>query len=371
MDFQFVLDYLLSNLEGVVVKDQKIVARCPICGDSKKSRTKKRFILKYDSEEDIYYRCWNCYTTNELGDGHFVELYAYLENISVSDAYNKLYSINSKIHRIKHKIVERKTETSKKVESSPINIFNYIREDSISIFDEPKGCLDKRYLSILKDFSINRKINQEIFFAFKGNYKNRILIPIFNENKDIIYFQARRTIETDEPKYINPSVEKQSIILNKEKFDRSKHIIITEGLIDAFTIGEQGTSCLGASITDEFLEKLINLTDQGLIIALDNDKTGLISVLNLIETSVFASKMKYFIISDKYNVKDINELSVKSNISNMYDFIESNSMEHYIAMYYIKKKIERLRTENYYEDSTQKCGLLGNRWNELRQCLVR
>ena len=99
--------------------------------------------------------------------------------------------------------------------------------------------------------------------------------------------------------------------MNKERFDPEKYIIVTEGILDAMTIEDhQGTTCLGASISDAWLTELYKYTRAGIIIALDNDETGIMQLKKLLKESKFASKLKYFIMPDK-SIKDLNEFKMK------------------------------------------------------------
>ena len=106
-----------------------------------------------------------------------------------------------------------------------------------------------------------------MYVAYKGEFRNRVIMPIYQDNK-MVYFQAR-TLTGSEKKYKNPTAPKQHIIFQKDIWDTTKPVIITEGLLDALSVGNQGTMCLGASINKHFLDQIPNP-----IIALDNDQTG-------------------------------------------------------------------------------------------------
>jgi hypothetical protein len=133
-----------------------------------------------------------------------------------------------------------------------------------------------------------------------------------------------------EPKYKNPYFGKGDIILNKNSFDNNKYIVITEGILDAYSVGEQGTSCLGLDLSKDYIEKISNLTNIGIIVALDYDDPGIESVekyYNEVLREFYNKiKIKYFLMPNYFKkYKDINKLKVKEKIENMYEFIIENS----------------------------------------------
>jgi hypothetical protein len=318
-------------------------ARCPLCGDSKKSNRKKRFHLDYNNGNPI----WNCFNCHQSGS--FLKIYAELKSISIEDAKIELFGFDT----IRDRLSNREIFLNNLQKDKKINYenFNWIREKSISRFEEVSGILCVRYKEILDKFVRDRKIstNYDILICYEGDYKNRIIVPVIDRNGNIVYFQARRLPDSDiQPKYINPKVEKSTIILNEDKFDRDKSIVITEGLLDAYTVGDQGTSCLGGFFSDEFIGIISNYTSKNVILAFDNpfvDKTGYRNMLNFIKgnskrpASIFSKKVKYFIPSkDHIDSKDINMIDIKYSINNMYEYIVKNSYSYMES--YVKLKID-------------------------------
>jgi hypothetical protein len=130
-----------------------------------------------------------------------------------------------------------------------------------------------------------------------------------------------------DPKYLNPVVDKSSIIMNRDKFDKSKFIILTEGIIDAWMVEEnQGTSVLGAYFDDDFIEQVISMTDKGVILCFDNpliDTSGREVLTQFIDESDYRHKVKYF-LPDRKDFKDLNDLRSVYD-GNIYDYVTKNS----------------------------------------------
>lgn len=126
----------------------------------------------------------------------------------------------------------------------------------------------------------------------KGDYidrfRNRIMIPIHDENGDIVAFGARAVEEGQNPKYLNSS---DSLIYNKSKLlyglffakdsiKQSDSIIVMEGYFDVISAQAHGiencvASC-GTSLTSEHI-KLISRYSRSrkIYLAFDSDSAGI------------------------------------------------------------------------------------------------
>jgi len=332
LDLEVVNDFVYEffSLVSISKNSEHWHARCVLCGDSKKNSRKKRFHLDYNKGSPIW-QCFNCGRS-----GSFLELYSELKGLSISDSKNELFGFET----IKDRLSVKKTTSDIKIENR-INSqnFNYIREKSVSRNQKVDGILLSKYKETLNDFISNRKIPPiyDILICYDGDFKGRIIIPILDNDNNIIYFQARRLPGSNiQPKYINPNVEKSMIVLNENKFDENKDIIITEGLIDAFMIGNQGTACLGGFFSDNFIETIKNYTKKNIILAFDNpfiDDAGYKNLIKFMmgdggkkQPSKFSKIVKYFLPDTEHrDAKDINILSIKYNIEEMYNYILNNS----------------------------------------------
>lgn len=305
-----------------------IESRCPFCGDSRTKKNVKRFHVDFYSPYNTFiYKCHRCGES-----GNIVSLYSFLKGCSYSDAkkilLNKKYDPN-KIKKFLRKKSYSKTEPIEVDADLDIDINN----ECYTVDSRPDNQYDKRNIEKLKKFKEDRKIPDSlpIYFAHSGRYKSRIIIPIYVNNK-LVYFQGRSIYKEIEPKYLNPKVEKNKIILNSDKFERDKYIIINEGIIDAYSIdNNQGTCVIGGYIDKDYINKIMKYTDKGVIICLDNPKKDQNSrkvLKKLITENInkYRFGLKFFIMPDKYEAKDLNDLLVYYDIKNMYNFVVENSV---------------------------------------------
>lgn len=323
---EFVHTFVYENLSKVTVSKSgtHFHTRCPLCGDSKKSQIKKRFHIDYNNSQPFFH-CFNCEES-----GSFLELYSKIKCISIADAKKQLFKYDPGY--LIQQLSPKKKE--KIIEEIQYESHNYILKDCVGVHSATLGFVESKYKQLLMKFINDRKIPLEnpIFIAYKGEYKNRIIIPIY-ENGDIVYFQGRALDDVPyDKKYKNPTLQKGTIILNKDKFDRSKYIIATEGLIDAFMVKNQGTSCLGAYVNEWFINCLLSLTDKGVILALDNDEPGRTSIKKILKEEKWSHKVLYFFMPKKYkNVKDLNELCINTDVEDVYTFVVENIYDKFNA----------------------------------------
>jgi DNA primase len=207
-------------------------------------------------------------------------------------------------------------------------VFMNILDDCLSPTDSANGYITQKFQNYLLNFIKDRKIpeNIKLFVAHKGKYKGRIIIPVYNNEGDLIYFQGRAVNESIKPKYLNPDIDKQLVIYNDGNFERDKYIVVSEGLLDAFMIPKQGTTCLGSSISEFFIKMLLQKTDKGVILAFDNDKPGIQSMLKFMKTNKYSNAVFYFLFPDKYSVDtDLNALVAEYKIDDVYQLVTDNS----------------------------------------------
>jgi hypothetical protein len=319
LNWEIVKEFCFKKLElPKEHRSHKINSRCPFCGDSKKSKTKKRFWIKFKDDENIcIFHCFNCEVR-----GNFYKLYAFIEKIGEKDAREKFESTHIALQYVKNNLLNKTLITLENPDTE-IKLFNWIKEYCFSKGEN--GYTATVALRRLEDFRKKRLIPDwvELFIAFKEPYTGRVIIPIYNENGDIIYFQARSLAKNPAIKYLNPEADK---ILKPDLSEHKEPLIVTEGLINSFMLPRHGTPCLGSSISDEFLKYLFSKFND-IIIASDNDKAGYKGLKKILNESIYASKLKYFLMPKEYkDINDLNELKMKKkNDINIIKFVIDNS----------------------------------------------
>jgi hypothetical protein len=317
---------ILSELDTDIIRHKGYFkCRCMVCGDSKKNHKIKRLKVSYYPKYDT----WMCYCWNggcSVKGVDIYSLYAEVRGITFDESKNYIDRLIYDTEEIKRRLTTSKNLNTS-IETKPKNNLDIdIENDCFSINSVTNDRIHNRYINALKGFVNDRNIPHECFVAYKGRYKGRYIIPIYVDG-EMVYFQGRAITKQIEPKYLNPVVDKSGIIMNIDRFDRSKYIVVTEGIIDAWMVEyNQGMSVLGAHFDDGMVSKLLKLTDKGVILCFDNplvDEAGMIELKKFIYQSDYSNRVKYFLPMRK-DFKDLNDLRSLIDGS-IYDYVVENS----------------------------------------------
>ena len=215
------------------VKSDLYNFRCPICGDSQKHKNKARGYI-YQVKNNSNFKCHNC--------GASMSLNNFLKTIDTT--LHKQYTLEKfkEGHTGRNFVVEEPTFTFKKP------VFK-------KKLDLPKASEDpdaRRYLE-------KRKLNPEKFYftdSFKrwtntkkqtfdtiGRDEPRIIIPMYNEDKDLIGFQGRSLIPNS-VKYITVMLEDEAPkIYGLDTIDEKLPVYVVEGPFDSTFINNSVALC--------------------------------------------------------------------------------------------------------------------------------
>jgi len=321
-------EFVYSYLQKPKRRGKGYIARCPICGDSQKHLNMRRLNIDYYSKYDEWiYKCYNGGCPENAGN--IQSLYAHVMGCTWKEA-NIALGEEEKYDpdNLKEKLAGGKKYEDSVDEQGTLDLDD---NDCIGLFDKPEGRIEHNYLKALQKFVVGRRIptRRNVKVAVRGRYKNRFILPVTNNIGQMTYFQGRALNDDMLPKYLNPVVIKENIILNSHLFDPDRYIIVCEGQIDAWMVEyNQGTTCLGASISDVFIENVLPMSHKGIICALDNpllDKSGYENYQKLLEKSRYGRQIKYFFMPNEID-KDLNDVRVRNgNAFNIYDFVVENS----------------------------------------------
>lgn len=141
----------------------------------------------------------------------------------------------------------------------------------------------------------------KIGYCFSGEYKNRIIIPSFDDEGNISYFVAR-SYNGDSYKYKNPRVSK-NITFNELYVDWNSDLIIVEGIFDALVAGN-AVPILGSTLRpDSKLIREIVRHDTPIYLALDPDARAK-------ENKIIKTLLKYDIEMYKIDVSGYEDVGV-------------------------------------------------------------
>ena len=311
------LKIVLGGLDSTVRQSTEYYNfRCNVCGDSQRSKKKKRgYILK--RKYPWMFFCHNCGVDMRadkwLKEYHPVQYREYIKEILQQDSRSKQKAIKS-ANKIHEKIKDEQTK-KRKIEKDATKYFVPITS---------KSKIHKQLLDLAIQFCIGRKIPKSVwlkwYVATEHKYGGRLIIPFFDNSGKIYYFQAR-TLCGQEPKYLNRMEGRENAIYNIYHIKKSKPVVMLEGPFDSLYLHNSIATC-GTSITEEVQKKLDALNVYYLF---DFDKDG------LKKSKKYLRKHKQVFLWRKYAEDtmlpgrekwDLNDLYLHLNRKNMFDFEE-------------------------------------------------
>ena len=212
--------------------------RCPICGDSKKHKNKARGYF-YQVKTNTNFKCHNCGASLSLN--------------------NFLKQIDSTLH---------KQYTLEKFKEGHAGGRNFVVEEPKFEFKQPvfrkgldlpkasdvtvaKEYLEKRKLDPSKFYFTNKfkqwTNTQKKTFDTIGRDESRIIIPMYDENRNLIGFQGR-SLGPNSVKYITVMINDDAPkIYGLDTIETEKPIYILEGPFDS-TLVENSVAMCGSDI---------------------------------------------------------------------------------------------------------------------------
>jgi DNA primase len=238
------LSVVIGNPGRNVRKDNEHIFFCPFC-----SHYKPKLQVNLVSQ---FWHCWVCDSKGRTLKQLFYKLNATPNQfIELTDIVGETYYYSEK--------------------SDIVEVISLPKEYIPLWKNEGNRIIRKHALLYLKrrNISIKDIIKYEIGFCEEGLYRNRIVIPSYDNNNKLNYFIARNFYKGG-MKYKNPPVSK-NVIMFENHINWNLPIVICEGAFDAITIKRNVIPILGKTLPEALLEKMVNGGTTRVIIILDTD----------------------------------------------------------------------------------------------------
>ena len=215
------------------VKDNLYNFRCPICGDSQRNKNKTRGYI-YQVKNNTNFKCHNCGAS--MSFNNFVK--------TIDPTLHKQY--------ILEKFKEGHTGRNFVVEAPKLEFAKPVFKKSINL---PKASSDP----VAKEYLVNRKIDPDKFY-FADKFmewtntqkrtfdtitrdESRIVIPMYDSDKNLIGFQGR-ALGKSFTKYITVMLEEEAPkVYGLDTIDKTSPVYITEGPFDSTFIRNSIAMC--------------------------------------------------------------------------------------------------------------------------------
>lgn len=215
------------------------------------------------------YRCW--YTDNA---GSLISLVSIVDKIPFDQAAERICSemplraLEHKVHEFfSNKIVEPVERPSSTLQLPP-NSCEIAKMNSTNFY----------YLAAANYLDQRKLPYDGLYVCVDGDYKNRIVIPYYDTDKNLIYYNCRTLSKNPKIlRYMKPKPEEanQAYVLYSKSWPKiGSKIYLTEGEFDAMTlslIGLNGMACGGKYLSDTQIELLRGFK---IVLAFDSDEAG-------------------------------------------------------------------------------------------------
>lgn len=220
--------------------------RCPFCGDSQISSRKARGYIFRDKDR-LHFKCHNCF--EDYPFPQFLQL--------ISPPLFKDYLVEK--YRPTKKKIDVVEDASKEQAMKLLNLFS---APSFKKFCTPVTSLDKNHT--VNEYLDSRSIPDKTHFWYCENFKQfeqllphykdrlfsgpRLILPVYNRQKEIVAFVCRSLRETDKLRYINLVVDpnQDRFIFGIDRVDLTKRVNVVEGPIDSLFL----PNCIGIGTAD-------------------------------------------------------------------------------------------------------------------------
>ena len=241
---------LHETFGNFIQKGEEIVFACPSCG-----HRKHKFSINLDKN---VFKCWVCdYRGRNIRRairrfGSFLQLQKW-DQIFFSNDLEKFAELFMEPVRC---------EDKEKVEIPP---------EFVSLTSDKLPATGRYAMKYLDSRGVTKAdiLKWKIGYCFEGEYRNRIIVPSFDEDGDCSYFIAR-SYAGDSYKYKNPRASKD-IVFNELFIDWNSDLVLVEGVFDALVAGN-AVPILGSTLRSgsDLLRKIVR-NDTPIFIALDPD----------------------------------------------------------------------------------------------------
>lgn len=176
---------------------------------------------------------------------------------------------------------------------------------------------DSEHMEAYTYLTLDRKINKELIdkhnmgFCINGYYKNRVILPSYDDEGELNYFISRSYKRGIKPPYLNPRVNRDIIIFNEYLVNWDSTVYLVEGGFDYFAIPFNTIPLLGKKLTSHLFFKL-QKHKPNVVIVLDPDAfIESMGIYDELRAIYIGEEHKIKLVELKHGDLDIDEIGKK------------------------------------------------------------
>jgi len=341
LDLKYI-NMLSSKLERFTWRKRNLATcRCPVCGDSKKKKSKTRFYF-YESKESFYVKCHNCgyassfYNFLKSTDALLFRDYSserYLDKMSAKNQGEEQEMIG--LFKKVFSKFEPKDEHLKELPKISELPENHVARQFVELRRIPRKHYDILYYC--DDFG---KWMREVDPESNGVGKEkRLVIPFFNKHNQMVAAQGRVLNMKGEmnarktARYITIKADKSidRLWYGLWRCDPKKKVYVVEGPLDSLFIPNT-VAMVGAAALNEIHPRLEN---SDLVFVLDNEPRN--EQIVKYNEKLIEDGRKVCIWPDHITHKDINDMIYTMSVDEIQEIIDKNTFSGLEAKLRIRK----------------------------------
>lgn len=320
IDFNLFLDWAESRFENVVIKGNEIKLNSVFCEDNKNHL----WCNPSGGKNNIPYGVFHCWKTDKKGS--LISLVMYVDNCCFEDALEILNAPNKKLEDLEKQVQE--------IFNKKNTIQDEIKIDKTKLEIPPHTyCFDDLPSSNFiknkaENYLKNRKISTEkLMICTAGRYKNRIIIPYYNKNNNLIYYNGR-DIGDSNLRYLGPPKElgigKGDVLFVPDWPEEGEKLYLTEGEFDALSLKQCGLYSAafgGKNLSEAQFNIIKNYTP---VLCLDADIAGANAIVTMGDFLLKRGIKNISYVRASKEHKDWNEMYIKDGPRVVRAYIKQN-----------------------------------------------
>lgn len=286
-------------------------ARCPICGDSQKSRSKARWhAFEHNKKGFLVCKCFNCGYTNSF-DNFLKEIDPQVHKMYLMEKFRESGSLAGQPVISNDVGLFYCPNTPPSFDTSPLKKLKKISQLAIT-HPVRKWVVEKRMIPPNAHYRLYycpafKKWTNSVLsgkFESEEHDEPRLLIPLLDGDGKMFGFQGRSFAKSTPLRYITIMLDdSKPKIFGLDTIDRDHRVYCMEGPIDSLFVPNSIASCGGDILSDL---PLLNIPKENIVIVYDNEPRN----IHTIEKMEKALDQDYNVCiwPESIDEKDVNDM---------------------------------------------------------------
>ena len=300
------------------VRDHLWNFRCPLCGDSRRNKSKARGYV-YRKKSDLFYKCHNCGSGLSIGN-LIKEIDPTLHKHYIMERYKAGETGKRKTKEPEFKFEPPKFKPKKTLIHLP-SIGSLPKEHYARVYYEareiPNHFMDKIFYA--EDFKKWAQSVCQVDYSTLMSGEPRLVIPFFDKDNQLIGAQGR-ALQESKIRYVTVKVHEDAPkVFGLERWNSDQHTYLVEGPIDSLFL----PNCLAMAGADMSDLSILNKDKTTLIF--DNEPRNFQIVRSMIKS--LQDGWDVVIWPNSITCKDINDMVLASiKDARLVEIINKNTM---------------------------------------------